>query len=130
MFVFFFHAEDGIRDRHVTGVQTGALPISSKMLPLFFYRTFYETSVTLSSRVSKDTHVKHRERQRLKIQKGNAFQAVGEVNIRRGLTTPRMQRHLIWNKQRDPSSYISVFNNLSRSYFTGMRHLLTGYRTC
>src|SRR5207253_6176323 len=27
--VFFFQAEDGIRDGHVTGVQTCALPISS-----------------------------------------------------------------------------------------------------
>src|SRR5207249_8840877 len=26
---FFFHAEDGIRDRNVTGVQTCALPIST-----------------------------------------------------------------------------------------------------
>jgi len=26
-FVFFFQAEDGIRDRDVTGVQTCALPI-------------------------------------------------------------------------------------------------------
>src|SRR5699024_11879509 len=29
--VFFFQAEDGIRDRNVTGVQTCALPISSKL---------------------------------------------------------------------------------------------------
>ena len=28
MFSFFFQAEDGIRDRDVTGVQTCALPIS------------------------------------------------------------------------------------------------------
>src|SRR5690606_41122760 len=28
-FVFFFQAEDGIRDFHVTGVQTCALPISA-----------------------------------------------------------------------------------------------------
>src|SRR5690625_7470930 len=28
-FVFFFQAEDGIRDGHVTGVQTCALPISA-----------------------------------------------------------------------------------------------------
>src|SRR6266700_6089253 len=28
VFVFFFQAEDGIRDFHVTGVQTCALPIS------------------------------------------------------------------------------------------------------
>src|SRR5437867_6973175 len=29
LFIFFFQAEDGIRDRTVTGVQTCALPISS-----------------------------------------------------------------------------------------------------
>src|SRR5699024_11883174 len=29
LFFFFFQAEDGIRDRNVTGVQTCALPISS-----------------------------------------------------------------------------------------------------
>src|SRR5690606_40645383 len=29
LFFFFFQAEDGIRDFHVTGVQTCALPISS-----------------------------------------------------------------------------------------------------
>src|SRR5690606_41174491 len=29
-FYFFFQAEDGIRDFHVTGVQTCALPISKK----------------------------------------------------------------------------------------------------
>src|SRR5439155_10465542 len=32
-FFFFFQAEDGIRDGHVTGVQTCALPISSCWLP-------------------------------------------------------------------------------------------------
>src|SRR5690606_40022134 len=36
---FFFQAEDGIRDFHVTGVQTCALPI---YLPLFEYDTFKE----------------------------------------------------------------------------------------
>src|SRR5690606_40090887 len=30
---FFFQAEDGIRDFHVTGVQTCALPISTTKLP-------------------------------------------------------------------------------------------------
>src|SRR5699024_11841391 len=30
-FVFFFQAEDGIRDRNVTGVQTCALPISRSL---------------------------------------------------------------------------------------------------
>src|SRR5690606_40424312 len=31
---FFFQAEDGIRDFHVTGVQTCALPISAVFLPM------------------------------------------------------------------------------------------------
>src|SRR5690625_7195886 len=31
---FFFQAEDGIRDGHVTGVQTCALPISGHLLAL------------------------------------------------------------------------------------------------
>src|SRR5258708_16690526 len=34
MFIFFFQAEDGIRDDLVTGVQTCALPISAHRLPL------------------------------------------------------------------------------------------------
>src|SRR5436305_6665485 len=37
--VFFFQAEDGIRDADVTGVQTCALPISSQV-------TSYATSVS------------------------------------------------------------------------------------
>src|SRR5215510_9474253 len=32
LFVFFFQAEDGIRDGHVTGVQTCALPISGQVV--------------------------------------------------------------------------------------------------
>src|SRR5256885_3621625 len=32
MFVFFFQAEDGIRDYKVTGVQTCALPISLRIM--------------------------------------------------------------------------------------------------
>src|SRR5690606_40001941 len=37
-FFFFFQAEDGIRDFHVTGVQTCALPI-------WFHRTYCELGV-------------------------------------------------------------------------------------
>src|SRR5690606_40538443 len=35
---FFFQAEDGIRDFHVTGVQTCALPILSSMTPEEVYK--------------------------------------------------------------------------------------------
>src|SRR5690606_40200716 len=34
IFLFFFQAEDGIRDFHVTGVQTCALPISTYFLKI------------------------------------------------------------------------------------------------
>src|SRR5687767_15665458 len=34
-FFFFFQAEDGIRDKLVTGVQTCALPISANSAPAF-----------------------------------------------------------------------------------------------
>src|SRR5699024_3939113 len=34
LFCFFFQAEDGIRDRNVTGVQTCALPISTRSIPI------------------------------------------------------------------------------------------------
>src|SRR5699024_1565598 len=36
---FFFQAEDGIRDRNVTGVQTCALPISTAKVPLDYLIT-------------------------------------------------------------------------------------------
>src|SRR5688500_19834299 len=39
VFFFFFQAEDGIRDYKVTGVQTCALPISSRPRPRSWRRT-------------------------------------------------------------------------------------------
>src|SRR5690606_39791983 len=42
LFFFFFQAEDGIRDFHVTGVQTCALPIY-KMSILHIPKDFYVT---------------------------------------------------------------------------------------
>src|SRR5690606_39501847 len=43
---FFFQAEDGIRDFHVTGVQTCALPIY--FLSFFLSSPHFSTSVSLS----------------------------------------------------------------------------------
>src|SRR5699024_11582568 len=37
---FFFQAEDGIRDRNVTGVQTCALPISKGKIPAYLGSSF------------------------------------------------------------------------------------------
>src|SRR3989441_8014034 len=51
LFFFFFQAEDGIRDKLVTGVQTCALPISrrptSSRLPCLRSPAVCETPVTL-----------------------------------------------------------------------------------
>src|SRR5207253_3814605 len=45
-FIFFFQAEDGIRDGHVTGVQTCALPISDAFIsPAPCRRRFAPVSV-------------------------------------------------------------------------------------
>ncbi|KAF2241521.1 hypothetical protein BU26DRAFT_390664, partial [Trematosphaeria pertusa] len=82
----------------------------SNMRPPFLYRVFYETSATLSSYVSKHTHVKHREQPKLKLREGNAFQAISKFSAARDLTRVRMERHLRWQQKRDPSSYISAFN--------------------
>src|SRR5690625_1616137 len=38
---FFFQAEDGIRDGHVTGVQTCALPISAQRIAIIY--SFFAT---------------------------------------------------------------------------------------
>src|SRR5690606_39753677 len=49
---FFFQAEDGIRDFHVTGVQTCALPISSSIAdrnPLQSYGAYAHSVMPLSS---------------------------------------------------------------------------------
>src|SRR5699024_11565250 len=42
-FIFFFQAEDGIRDRNVTGVQTCALPIFSSQRLLLFWCYFHNS---------------------------------------------------------------------------------------
>lgn len=90
------------------GLTVGA----SNMRPSTLYRTFYETSVTLSSRVSKDTHVRHRENEHLKLRPGNAFQTVGEVQFNDNITKEGIERHLVWNKKENPSTWISMFNEL------------------
>src|SRR5690606_39891106 len=45
---YFFQAEDGIRDFHVTGVQTCALPISNGIL------TFFSVSDTTATMVTSE----------------------------------------------------------------------------
>lgn len=89
----------------------------NKLLPEYFYRTFYETSATLSKYVSVDMHTKHRDRNRLKLKDGIAFQPVANFTIHEYLHREGIERQLIWNQKKDPSGYISVFNRLCECYF-------------
>ncbi|KAF2636198.1 hypothetical protein P280DRAFT_522442 [Massarina eburnea CBS 473.64] len=94
---------------------------ASNRLPSSLYRTFYENSATLSSYVSKHTHVRHRQEPHLKLRSGVAFQSIEDFDPNRDLTKVRIERHLVWNQKKDPSSYISTFSNrdsaLRRAHF-------------
>src|SRR5207253_8722459 len=61
---FFFQAEDGIRDGHVTGVQTCALPICR-----------------LSSRIRKEAHEAHQRRREVERLYSFSRQLLGEGNV-------------------------------------------------
>ena len=102
----------------------------SKLLPPTLYRVFYEGSATLSSRVSKDTHVRHRENKQLKLRNGNAFQTIGEVVFNKSVTKEGIERHLVWNKKKDPSTWISMFHGFGKSPFPLQTVLSDRYRSC
>src|ERR1022692_2801004 len=69
--LFFFQAEDGIRDYKVTGVQTCALPISAttETYPLFFRLDFWHSAVV---------HVSAQHRAKEGRQDSPLFQRRGE----------------------------------------------------
>ena len=58
--VFFFQAEDGIRDHCVTGVQTCALPISTEGLKRLWFQSFSRLP-TWSHKVDHGSRRKHGE---------------------------------------------------------------------
>ncbi|KAF2793250.1 hypothetical protein K505DRAFT_244819 [Melanomma pulvis-pyrius CBS 109.77] len=106
---------------------------ASNILPHTFYRVFYETSATLSSYVSRDIHANHRETPQLKLEEGNAFQALGKAAVR-DLTNQRIERHLKWAQKKDPSSFISAFDNINdakrRARFHYDKSRRIGQRIC
>src|SRR5699024_11885169 len=53
---FFFQAEDGIRDRNVTGVQTCALPICPVMLENYFWKDVLTADQKMKASSSLQSH--------------------------------------------------------------------------
>src|SRR5437868_13445360 len=74
---FFFQAEDGIRDRNVTGVQTCALPISA-MESFIAHQAFNEGDRFTIRRPPRDRQLQRRLIDRC----GVALRAVDRVNLR------------------------------------------------
>src|SRR5690606_26879306 len=56
---FFFQAEDGIRDFHVTGVQTCALPILARSLAEALFHPWHRTDPTPSFRWDPEEDVRY-----------------------------------------------------------------------
>src|SRR5699024_11717087 len=70
---FFFQAEDGIRDRNVTGVQTCALPISDALIRKGFREFIPETTkIIIAQRVASV-----QDADRIILMKGGRIDAIG-----------------------------------------------------
>src|SRR5207253_4020481 len=80
MFFFFFQAEDGIRDGHVTGVQTCALPISPYALPVSGRRGYGSVGPIRAARKERCEHAALK----LRCRRGKAGGATGG-----GTTSPK-----------------------------------------
>ncbi|EUC46049.1 hypothetical protein COCMIDRAFT_4794 [Bipolaris oryzae ATCC 44560] len=100
---------------HTFDSQDENMRAQNSLLPESFYRTFYETSATLSRYVTVNTHVKHRKRKDLKMDDHNAFQAVAVFSLDQNMFLEEIERHLVWNQKKIPSAYISVFNGIGHA---------------
>src|SRR5207249_5800331 len=93
---FFFQAEDGIRDRNVTGVQTCALPISSK-----FFNTMTPDPLILSapwiSVFDVTTHASPPPAARASVAnpQSTAMTATATVTLASLMDSPRVPRRVV-----------------------------------
>lgn len=65
--------------------------------------------------MTPDTLVRHRDKPDLRLDDDNAFQSIGGFIPSEDLKSERIERHLEWQRKVDPTSYVSAFNNLSKS---------------
>src|SRR5579883_2740647 len=82
-FFFFFQAEDGIRDFHVTGVQTCALPISA----------FQSADVTLKQRLVNQRLIPNAMEPRNTVAQYNP--ATGDLTVTMTSQNPHIHRFLL-----------------------------------
>src|SRR5439155_13084100 len=81
--IFFFQAEDGIRDGHVTGVQTCALPICAAAA---LRRRTSSTSSSLTDRLHSNRPCRRPHRLRRRLLRRSEERRVGKECRSRGLT--------------------------------------------
>ncbi|PVI08246.1 hypothetical protein DM02DRAFT_690757 [Periconia macrospinosa] len=86
--------------------------VRRRILPEKLYRVCFEDSATLCAYTSTHTHPRNRESLESKLKSKNAFQSIGTFEPKKDINRDRFERHLKWNKKKNPSSYISLFNNL------------------
>ncbi|KAF9729687.1 hypothetical protein PMIN04_010574 [Paraphaeosphaeria minitans] len=86
---------------------------ASRILPESFYRVFYEDSATLTPYVSKHTHPKHRGRLGFTMSDKVAFQSIGTFSVSEDFTRDRIERQLVWNQKKNPSSFVSASDSIN-----------------
>src|SRR5699024_12050374 len=94
---FFFQAEDGIRDRNVTGVQTCALPISTT-LENFFEEKIFRTAETARAQRWSGEFIFRKQRERALTEptkRGTLFRAWGAVEAE-----PRSEERRVGKERR------------------------------
>src|SRR5699024_12138081 len=86
--IFFFQAEDGIRDRNVTGVQTCALPILAGIRP-GGYRCGVETDPGPGTRLSRPGTEPARPGGRARRFRHGVGDGLGAVHVAKGRSEER-----------------------------------------
>lgn len=62
----------------------------------------------------RHTYIQRREILQQSMRKGIAFQAMKPLDPKRDWTQTRIERHFREHEKKDPSSYISCYDNLSK----------------
>src|SRR5947209_20062020 len=89
--LFFFQAEDGIRDIGVTGVQTCALPICARRVPTFRYHSTLP-QMELTMRSGRPRSEERRVGKECRSRGGAEQQKKGEAHLMRAMGAGELSR--------------------------------------